>query len=360
MLATFTCSTSDGNMLRGLKDCGSRSNLVTRGILTATNHRVIDQVKLDLSGINESKMYRTQLVEMTIKLGDQYRCIEVIVLPSIQIDLILPDLSRVVRDFESKGYKLADEKLLKYENSIRNIDLLLGTDASYCFIDRMIPFGKDLKSTFSYSNLGVMLYGRIGQVTLVIEYLPPYSDLKVQEFTIKFKSTINLSSVKINCKLSSCNMVGGANFQLDSSPPDIIPDSKNFVDKALSQTLESECCYHLHKNDEGVEYEDSELNSMLIKHLIENTTRASDGQPIIPLMWNGRYSHLLANNERLAKSVLESNKKKLVRDGHISLVDDVIREQVSMGFIKRIDDVDKYLEVHPDGSFLAHMPIVKL
>ena len=237
ILPTFTCATSDGNILRGLKDCGSQSNLVAKSVLTPGNHRVIENIKLDLSGINESKIYRTKLIEMNIKLGDKYISIEAIVLPSVQINLDLPGLSKVVEHFKSKGYKLSDENLFNYKDKIDGIELLLGTDASYCFIDRMIPFGKSKKSIFSCSNLGVMLYGKIDQILKDIDDLPLYSKIKENESNVKLKSSVNLTSVQISNKLSSCNRVGGANFQLNNS--DSLDESaKTLIDKAVSQTLE--------------------------------------------------------------------------------------------------------------------------
>ena len=36
------------------------------------------------------------------------------------------------------------------------------------------------------------------------------------------------------------------------------------------------------------------------------------------------------------------------------------KEQVSMGFIEKINDLENYCRQYPDFSFLAHMPIVKL
>ena len=57
---------------------------------------------------------------------------------------------------------------------------------------------------------------------------------------------------------------------------------------------------------------------------------------------------------------MASNLKKLKRIlEHIKMVDDVIKEQVDMGIIERIPNLDNFLESHPEASFLVHMPIFR-
>ncbi|XP_068229710.1 uncharacterized protein [Palaemon carinicauda] len=41
------------------------------------------------------------------------------------------------------------------------------------------------------------------------------------------------------------------------------------------------------------------------------------------------------------------------------MIDDVIQEQIEMAIIERIPNVEKFLEKHPEASFLAHMPIFR-
>ena len=115
----------------------------------------------------------------------------------------------------------------------------------------------------------------------------------------------------------------------------------------------------MHKTDEVEIKENSEINTKLIDYLIDNTSRNKEGRLVMPLLWNSRSNHLLAHNMNLAKTILDSNRKKLIRDGNIKLVDDAIKEQVSMGFVERISDLENYLEQYPDYSFLPHMPIIK-
>ena len=42
------------------------------------------------------------------------------------------------------------------------------------------------------------------------------------------------------------------------------------------------------------------------------------------------------------------------------MIDKVFREQQSLGIIEKIPDLDKFIELHPECSFLAHLPVFKL
>ncbi|XP_068225202.1 uncharacterized protein [Palaemon carinicauda] len=81
---------------------------------------------------------------------------------------------------------------------------------------------------------------------------------------------------------------------------------------------------------------------------------------MVPLLWNGKVSHLLSKNERLSKLILKSNFRKLKqRDGLLQLVDQTIREQINAGIIEPIPDLDVFKAENPQYSFLPHMPIFK-
>ena len=61
---------------------------------------------------------------------------------------------------------------------------------------------------------------------------------------------------------------------------------------------------------------------------------------MVPLVWNGKVSHLLSKNEKLSKLVLNLNFKKLQKNKEqLLLVDQTIREQIDLGIIEPIDDI---------------------
>ena len=81
----------------------------------------------------------------------------------------------------------------------------------------------------------------------------------------------------------------------------------------------------------------------------------------MPLLWNGRFSHLLGKNQNLSKAVLRSNFKKYSKQDNILLtIDQAFKEQEHMGIIERVDNLEQFLEENPQYSFLPHMPIIKM
>ena len=293
VLPTFSVVLNDGREVRGLKDSGSQSSLVSEKILNKNNHEIIaSNLELDLNGINNSKTYRSSLVRLKLKFPDGVKYIEALTIPSINITLHLPELSKIVRKFSEAGYKLADSFLLKYEDSIEDLGIVLGASASYCFLDRMIPFGERSQSVFSISPHGVMLYGNVSRLIEDVEYLPQCDNPR-NSHSNKVSSVINYSAVNLGYKLKSCNYLSGVDCAINLSDKVNENVLEVKVDKALSE-VDKRCDFYLHK-EEVCREEDSEINSKLVEHLLENTTRNNDGRLVMPLLWNGRVSHLLAS-----------------------------------------------------------------
>ena len=78
----------------------------------------------------------------------------------------------------------------------------------------------------------------------------------------------------------------------------------------------------------------------------------------MPLIWNSRVSHLLGNNFGLAKRILESQTKKLTID-QLKMIDNVFSEQIEMGIIQRVDNINEIMQSTKPFSYLAHMPIFR-
>ena len=78
----------------------------------------------------------------------------------------------------------------------------------------------------------------------------------------------------------------------------------------------------------------------------------------MPLIWNSRVSHLLGNNFGLAKRILESQRKKLTSD-QIKMIDNVFLEQINMGIIQEVKNIDDIVSNSNSYSFLAHMPVFR-
>ena len=50
--------------------------------------------------------------------------------------------------------------------------------------------------------------------------------------------------------------------------------------------------------------EHNELDNTLVEFTLRNIQRKGDGRLIVPLLWNGKASHLLSGNENLSKVIL--------------------------------------------------------
>ena len=79
----------------------------------------------------------------------------------------------------------------------------------------------------------------------------------------------------------------------------------------------------------------------------------------MPLIWNARVSHLLGDNFALAKRILASQIKKL-DSKQIGMINDVFLEQINMGIIKKVDNIESIIGSGIPYSYLAHMPVFRL
>ena len=102
------------------------------------------------------------------------------------------------------------------------------------------------------------------------------------------------------------------------------------------------------------------MNNKLIDFALKNISRDNDGRRKVPLLWNGKVSHLLSKNENFAKVILKPNLKRLKSNpGYSFLMDQTIKDQISAGIIKPVHNLDQYKAEHPEYSFLPHMGIFK-
>ena len=138
-------------------------------------------------------------------------------------------------------------------------------------------------------------------------------------------------------------------------------DSGNFVNESGElnvENLERQCEIVLNMSDPEDD-SDVELNKNLAEYALINAVVLPDGRIQMPLLWNKSISHNLGRNYKLVKQILISNYKKLAKNEHLTLTDEVFKEQEKMGIIERTEDVDKYLKQNPDYSFLPHMSVIK-
>ncbi|XP_068231971.1 uncharacterized protein [Palaemon carinicauda] len=105
----------------------------------------------------------------------------------------------------------------------------------------------------------------------------------------------------------------------------------------------------------------SDCNANLIKFTLDNARRNEEGRLEMPLLWNEKSCHLLGRNFNLAKAVLRSNTRKLQRNkANLELMNENFKEQAKLGIIERVPNLERYMDEHPECSFLAHMGVFRL
>ena len=66
----------------------------------------------------------------------------------------------------------------------------------------------------------------------------------------------------------------------------------------------------------------------------------------MPLVWNDRNNTLLSNNFQLCEQIFSSTYKKLQKDPtKLAMYDAVFKEQLDVGIIEKICNVDEHIKV---------------
>ena len=370
IVPTFSCFVGNGLSelrLRGLKDTGSQSNLICESLLVSIDHDVVNPaVTLQINGINDAKIYMSKLINVSIRLGDSNYVVPFLTIPSINTSMRLPGLSGVVSDYQSKGYQLADEELSDDSDYVSNIQLILGSGSAYCFKYFTVHYGS---SVFYQTQFGVMLDGSVPQMKNDISKLPDNKPIETFSAALKVCDTSATQSlipkfknVEFSMNLLDSKSITGQHL-IDCKDLPIIANYKcnDYSGKATDNELNDSCNDYLNVDD--VSYNDSsvDIDSELVKFLLGNCTRKEDGRIVMPLLWNERVKHLLAQNYNLSKSILFGNLKKLKNDElKIGMIDDNIKTLLNMGIIEPVSDIEQFIELNPTCSFLAHMPIFKM
>ena len=144
-------------------------------------HKLItlqDKVTVTINGFNSPKTYVTKLVEIPIVLGNYNHNISAVVVPEICKKLELPLLEKVVEGFTSRGYSLADHQLSSNSTALNNIEFLLGSDFSHCFLGKDVALGRCRPSMYTETDIGIMLVGNIHYMSKNLSLLSEYSDMQ--------------------------------------------------------------------------------------------------------------------------------------------------------------------------------------
>jgi len=358
MLPTFTCSMK-GELVRGLRDSGCQPTFIENTLADKLDLPVVNShYSININGFNSSQIYETKIVSCELFIDDRKFIVNAICVPKIRTNMILPGLRKIARTYISKGYKLADRKLI-YSSSdvVDDIQFVLGNDNSNIFVEKQFSFGHDESSVCSETFAGVLLMGKISTMLANLESLPAATGTPGRTDVVSFMTNVNtehhppLETVNSEQPVLSDGTVS-------------VPSGGILSDESLEMLTEAlldDKCNNFLNYDADTGPESSNIDNELVEYALSNASRNSDGRIVMPLLWRREFAHMLGTNLKLAKSVLMSNLKKFNNDFEkLKMIDEVIRNQKESGIVEEIDDLDSFIREHPNHSFLAHMPVFKL
>jgi len=357
LLPTFVCTTKTGNELRCLLDSGSQCNFINEAVAKKANFPVIEsKIEIKINGFNSSQAFITDVVEISANLGSKIVDVLAICVPKINTRLKLPGLAAVAKGYNNAGFDLADKKLLN-SDVIENLDLVLGSGSSFCLPTETVTLGSS--SSCLKTPLGLILMGPICMLKNNLNQMNDSCKFEAENVNI----AMNINSTepeKPNPELFEFNV---NHIVVDDSGKLLQSELLKVTDEAVENesdlVLEHKCKKLLDYDYD--ETDQSSENSRLINQVLDKTFQNENGRLVMPLTWNSKVSHMLGKNFGLSRQILYSNLRKLKSSPEkLSMVDKVIAEQLELGIITKIDNIDKFVRDNNNCSFLAHMPIFKM
>ena len=250
ILPTFVAKIA-GHTVRCLFDSGCQHNFINKRLVEQAKLKFIRDINITINGFNASHQYRTRIVVMPMQLGNITYELEAIVLPNIPAKFSASNLSRIAQAFEQKGYSLANPLLVKGKDEVNKLDIMLGSDASYCFRGNTKVFGKKLDSAYLDTVAGIMLTGNSDRMLTNLSDLRDLNNTNTKTEAISKSSKVRFEygrSLVCTQPISAfnCNYEFG-HFKDNSSPTS--SELNNLVDCTLNYDKEqySEECTEINK-----------------------------------------------------------------------------------------------------------------
>mgnify|MGYP000654560869 CR=1 FL=1 len=353
----------DGTHIHGLCDQGCQSNLILESVAQNLNAEILHHsVSLVVNGINASKAFNSKLIQFEIEMGSQVYKVQALTIPSIPISLQLPQLGKIVDEFRTRGFLLADQFLNSESTEISGLQFILGTKGGYCLPGTDVVFGHENTSVYVRTPSGIVLKGDIDTLLKDVELLA-YENIQECNNTVltatdfigdmEPEASPDQSSLEPNVLLST--LQDGPVPQM--LQPSVMNDSGEVDEEALQSALRQVLNYESQTISDA---DCHELNDKLVNFTLDNITRNDEGRFTVPLLWNSKVSHLLGKNVNLSKAILKSTRRKFGEDSSkLKLINDVFKEQVRSGIIERIENLDSFLQEAGNFSFMPHMPVFR-
>ena len=352
-----------------LIDTGSQYTFVSQEVLKFADYTFMEDVNLELSGINNSKIYRTIEILLKIVINNEIRPLLCTVLPELESTYELPGLGCIYREFENKNYNVSHPPA---KDDLYTVHIILGLNA----IDNLnlcsVRFGdEDLyKSTFFSSNVGFIPFGNMIKIKNNLQFLPNNNNIKPKipycyekckdlcQFDPFEELELDENDFYVNKKSLKVNIAN-------------IIDSKGNINlNELEKITEDQ--YKRNYLTDCIPYSEEEINSSTSKQQAEIvnkimtkiTKNPFTNKYIMPIPWNEKSVHSLGHNFKLAKKILDSGISKLKKDKtnvKLTLYDNIFKDQLEKGILHKIDNIDDFFKSHKkkDLSFLPHMGVFR-
>ena len=360
ILPTFSFQIED-KMIRGMKDSGSQQSFITESVANYLQLKVANgDVPITVNGFNGCHTYESKIVEIPFNIGRANSVILAYCVPEIRTKLVLPGLAKVVRKFTQEGFRFADKFLSMNEDSITNIDFILGTDDFGLLLEKQCVVGTPNPSVYAESSAGILLYGDVHRWVENFASIPSGGGIAVHA-AVRWppgdSNVVERHPYIEEDEPAVRNNLIQANYSVindEGNNEDVVEDVTNEIMQEL--------CDDVLQYDKIIYNEDSiEVNNKVVTYVLDNSERGADGRLIMSLPWREDAASHMGNNFYLSKQILNHTLKRIQNNPvKLEMINDVFLEQENMGVIERIDNVEEYRTNHAEHSFMPHMPIFRM
>ena len=189
----------NGKTFRSLRDNGCQKNLASMNLIKKASIKPFKDVSITINGFNSSKKYNTKAAFIPLEFGREVFIIEVVILPEVTVKFMAKSIKQIAKEFENKGYRLADPELASQNDLVENLDLVLGVDTVNIFEEKTVTFGNNHGSAYFESRAGIMPVGSSLRMINDLEHLPCINSNNSNTPSKKAKQkTSNLTSVNVS------------------------------------------------------------------------------------------------------------------------------------------------------------------
>ena len=163
LIPTFTMNLDSNSRkynckVRAMYDPASQVSFVAQNYARKIKHAIVRKdVTVRISGFNETKTLKTDIIKFGLKLNGEFRMCEAVVVPEIKTKINQKGLHSICQKFKQNTLPLADTQLLNNND----IGVLLGVDHAHILPVQSCSFGNERKSILYHTCLGFMLAGHV-------------------------------------------------------------------------------------------------------------------------------------------------------------------------------------------------------